>query len=66
MRIDGYGQIDHEESENRSPETLGFILSDPGPKNPKKSLFRDFKIRINQIDHEESENRGSETINNDF
>ena len=56
-------QIDHEESENRGPETLGSILRAPG--HPKKG--KNFKviislIGINQIDHEESENRGPETI----
>ena len=35
VHITGYGQIDHEESENRGPESLEFIILLPGPKKKK-------------------------------
>ena len=36
VHIPGLGQIDHEESENRGPETQGSILRAPGPKKKLK------------------------------
>ena len=43
----GEGQFDHDESENRVPETLGPMIRAPGPKNLKK--VKHFKVIISRF-----------------
>ena len=55
-------QIDHEEYENRAPESLGSTLRAPGPQKTEiRSLFHDWKLWINEIEQQESENHDPET-----
>ena len=47
--------MDHEESENRGPETEGIILKAPGPKYPKKG--QNLKVIILRFQFKNKPNR---------